>query len=249
MSPTPQPTPERALTGVRVTFVNNAGFLITVGDKKILIDSLYEGSYQRGGLAAIAQAQPPFDGVDLILATHAHLDHFSPQGVLEHLQNNPEAVFVSTPNAINQLLALDNRVQARVIAVNPPRNKSQALTVNGIALEALYLSHNTPEFNVGFVITVDQVKIFHTGDAEAAVNRVEKLQAYGLPEKNIDIAFVPLEWASTPAYTALISEGIRPRYLFPMHYDVGEALPWSELRAHFPEAILFHDSLESWEMP
>jgi L-ascorbate metabolism protein UlaG (beta-lactamase superfamily) len=83
-----------------ITYVGNAGFLISIGDKKILIDALFkgfEGSYKlpQEVQDKLTLAQAPFDDVDLILVTHAHSDHIDPVMVLQHMQNNPDAIFDS----------------------------------------------------------------------------------------------------------------------------------------------------------
>ena len=78
---TSRPPVRDAAPEVRVTYVGNAGFLIAVGDKKILIDALFSGF--PGGYTLpeeirdkMALGRPPFDGIDLALATHSHGDHF-----------------------------------------------------------------------------------------------------------------------------------------------------------------------------
>jgi hypothetical protein len=117
---TPKPTatlaPESTFDGVKVTFVNIAGFLITVGDKKILIDALYHG-YPEGILKPVISAQPPFDGVDLILVTHEHQDHLSPELVLSHMSSNPDAILVSSQSAVDQVVARDAAIRDRVIPI------------------------------------------------------------------------------------------------------------------------------------
>ena len=112
--PTPTWTPIASSTydGVRVTHVFNTGYLITVGDKRILIDALYLG-HPEGILKPVVYAQPPFDGVDLILATHEHHDHFSPELVGRYMKENPQTLFVSTGSAVDQLIALDGDLRDR----------------------------------------------------------------------------------------------------------------------------------------
>ncbi len=74
---------------LEITYVANEGFLLAGGGKKVLIDALFDG-----GIAgyptipdelrpSLEQARPPFDGVDLVLATHFHGDHFGPPNGVE----------------------------------------------------------------------------------------------------------------------------------------------------------------------
>ena len=75
-----------------VTYVANEGFLIACDSHKILIDALF-GNFKDDAYyipsdstaALMSEAGPPFDNIDLIAVTHAHLDHFTPEIVTAHL--------------------------------------------------------------------------------------------------------------------------------------------------------------------
>jgi hypothetical protein len=152
--PTATPIAESTFDGARVTFVDNAGFLIMVGDKKILIDALFD-YYPEGVLKPVVCAQPPPDGVDVILATHEHLDRFAPDLVLKYMQNSPNSIFVPTPSAIDRVLAVDGSIQDRVIPIQLERGESEQVVVNDIVLQALQISHGEPGIlNLGFVVAV-----------------------------------------------------------------------------------------------
>jgi L-ascorbate metabolism protein UlaG (beta-lactamase superfamily) len=245
--PTATPVAESYFDGVRVTFVNNAGFLITAGDKRILIDALYEG-YPEGVLKPVVYAQPPFDGVDLILATHEHRDHFSPDLVLRYMRNNPNAVFVSSQSAVDQVIARDDGIRSRVIPIQLRAREREQIVVSEIDLEVIHLSHGDPEvLNLGFIITIEGIRLFHTGDIDPETVNVSYLQSYGLPEKQIDIAFVSGSMLTMEEYHSHVLEGIQARYVIPMHYSY--QLPPSGIEAYFPNAFVFHDTMESWVLP
>jgi Tol biopolymer transport system component/L-ascorbate metabolism protein UlaG (beta-lactamase superfamily) len=240
------PIAESTFEGVRVTFITNAGFLITVGDKRILVDAIYKG-YPGGVLKPILDSQPPFDGVDVILATHEHHDHFDPELVLQYLQDNPKTVFVSNPNAVEAILTLDRGMRTRLTAVELAAGEREQLTIAGIDLEAIHLSHGMPGIlNLGFIITIDQVTLFHMGDMDPAVVSVSDLQAYGLPEKQIDIAFVHDYVLTEEEFHAHISEGIQARHLIPMHFGMQPPLG---LESVFPNISILQEPYESWALP
>lgn len=248
-APTPTWTPiaPSSYDGVRVTAVFNTGFLITVGDKRILIDALYAG-HPEGILKPVIYAQPPFDSVDLILATHEHHDHFSPEMVARYMNENPGALFVSTGNAVEQLIALDGGLRNRTKAVELNPRERELLEVKGIGLEAIYISHGTYDVpNLGFIITVEGTKLFHTGDLSPDHVTVSYLQDYGLPEMQIDVAFVPDLLLTTDEYHARVVEGIQARYIIPMHFPYGAAPPGIE--EVFPNVVVFGASMESWVLP
>ncbi|MCP4653821.1 MAG: MBL fold metallo-hydrolase, partial [bacterium] len=79
----------------------NEGVLIETGGKKILVDALFRepnpayAAPPKEVLEKLETAQPPFDDVDLILATHNHGDHFDARSVVRHLRHNPRAVFLA----------------------------------------------------------------------------------------------------------------------------------------------------------
>jgi len=227
--------------------VSNAGFLITAGDRKILIDALYDGE-PTGILNSVVAARPPFDAIDLILVTHDHPDHFSPDRVASAMSHSPEAIFVSSQRAVERLLVVDDSLQDRAIPIQLQAGESEQLDVNGIGLEALYISHGVPNLlNLGFVITVGDVRFFHTGDSTADDITVSYLQSYGLPEMQLDVAFVPYFYLTRERYHAYALEGIQARYVIPMHYETRN--PPLGVEADFPNAVVFHDTLERWMLP
>lgn len=168
--------PERSpgSNSVTVTYLANAGFLITGDGKKILIDALPEKSILEAGLSpdvvqAILTAQPPFNDIDLILVTHSHWDHFSIENVISHMKNDAQAVLVSTVDVVNAVIADDKNLEARLVPIQLQRKECRHITVNDIDLQILSLSHGqgtSPVENLGFIITLGGVMLFHTGDMD-----------------------------------------------------------------------------------
>lgn len=241
---TPTPIAESWYDGVRLTFVQNTGFLITAGHKRILIDVLFEG-YPGGVLKPVLDSQPPFDGVELILATHEHGDHFSPELVLQYMQASAHTVFISTKGAVEQLVALDGSIRARTIPIELKRGESEQIDLEGLTLEAIHLSHGVPGIlNLGFIVEIGDVRLLHTGDLNPDSVRVSHLQAYGLPERQIDVALVPHFLLTMEEYHAHVVEGIQPRTVIPMHFSLASPLVISE--SVFPNAFVFQETYESW---
>ena len=241
-------------TDVLITFTSNAGFLIITGGKKILIDALYPGDVSPETLALMENAEPPFDGVDLVLATHDHFDHFGPQPVGKHLSNNPEAVFVSTESAVEMLRqGYDSfdEIEERVIPIHVHRGSTVQKTVDGIELEMLSLSHGMQNYlNMGIIMTIGENRLFHTGDSGPETMSMDYFLAYDLPGKEIDVAFVAHFILLEEAQHPFIVEGIQARYVVPMHYLYTLPGPdYEAMELYFPEAILFHEELEIWLMP
>ena len=244
---------EEPFSGVRVTYIGNAGFMITTSYKKILIDALFRGIDHLYKLPediqnTLALAQPPFDNIDLILVSHSHRDHLSSSLVQQHLQNDPGATFASQSRIAKQFSNLENQI----IFLDPAPGKPVLVDANGIQVEALSLSHGVgqPE-NIGFVITVDNTKIFFSGDVDFSQVSFEEFRAYNLPEKKIDLVFLThFYFTADPSEQRLIKEGISGKYLFPIHYFYSDP-PFNQgnVRRNYPDAIFFNGELTSWEMP
>ncbi len=196
---------------------------------------------------------PPFDQIDLVIATHSHPDHFSADLVRGHLRNNPRAVFVSSPEAIRQIQQGGDELDERLIAVNLARGESSHLSVNGIELDCLYLTHGDESIpNFGAVITVGDYMFFDSGDmsidsmAEDAVSLAD-LQGFGLHQKEIDLAILNIYTFSVDEGVSLIEDGIQARYVSPMHYPY--QYPPAGIEENFSNAVVFKDTLESWIVP
>ncbi|KPK92971.1 MAG: hypothetical protein AMJ88_09345 [Anaerolineae bacterium SM23_ 63] len=240
---------ERTEAQVEVTYIGNAGFMITVGDKKILIDALYEGNPIPREVADLLEtAQPPFDDVDLILATHIHYDHFHQDTVISHMENNPGAVFVSSPDVVS-LVTQFTHLQDRTIPIQIRHRVGEKfrLVVDGIGVEALFLDHGGGTLNLGYIITVEGRRLFHTGDMDPDSVSVSQLERLGLPDKQIDIAFVAHFMLITEDQHAHVLRGIQAKYIVPMHYQFTYPVPdYDLMESYFPDAIVFHESMESW---
>jgi L-ascorbate metabolism protein UlaG (beta-lactamase superfamily) len=244
---------------VRVTYVGNAGFLITVGDHKILIDAMFDGF--PGGYRlpanvkdALVNAQPPFDGVDLILVTHSHADHFDADMVRRHMEANPHAILVAGSQVTTQLADLGSRV----VTVTAVTGKTDTTIQNGIRVQAIYLSHGVfppgePEIvNYGYVVTIGDVCFFHTGDIDPVTIGVETLRSYGLADKGIDFAFVPYFFLggrdAAPEFVAAIGA----RFIIGAHYEYTMSpLVRGAILAAYPDAVVFARGrdLDSWVLP
>lgn len=240
---------------LHVTYVGNAGFLVLMGKKKILIDGCFRGfpgSYllPREIQDKLAKAEAPFDGIDLILATHAHGDHFDSELVRKHLQSNPKAVFASTRQATAPLMDL----LGRVVSFEASRGKPDRKEVAGIQVEALYLSHGAPAagrteiVNYGYVVSVGGFSFFHTGDIDPSQVTFEEFRAYNLPDKKLDIAFIQHYCLLGDASDRrLVQEGIGARRIVASHYQLTDP-PFgaAAVLRQYPDAVVFEKEMDTW---
>ncbi len=233
-----------------------AGFLIITGGKRILIDALFQvhnppSPAER--VVAMREGLPPFNDIDLILVTHTHEDHFDANLVGNNMLNNPQAVFVSSEVAVS---VLEDRfrgfeqIQDRVIGVRLGRGEQEQMIVAGIDLDIICLSHGVPSVpNLGYIFSADDISFFHTGDMNPNYVTVSDLHAYGLPERQIDIALVSGYHLTRERFADYFLEGIQPTVKVPMHFNFsGEGVSdiLSEIETEFPNAILFREEM-TWQ--
>ncbi|MFN2219286.1 MAG: MBL fold metallo-hydrolase [Anaerolineae bacterium] len=149
---------------------------------------------------------------DLLLVSHEHHDHCSPEDV-EKIRG-PETVIVAAATAAKQLPG------AR--AVRP----GDRLTVAGVEIEAVR-AYNLNKFrspgvpfhpreaeHVGFVVTVDGVRIYHAGDTDHIPE---------MAEIDCDVALLPVsgKYVMTVEEAAEAAKTLSPAIVVPMHYGSG----------------------------
>lgn len=250
------PTPEADLADVQVLIVGNSGFLVTIGDQKILIDGLFEGFDGDCSLTSdvydlLAATQPPFDDIDLILATHDHADHFNAETVQQYMRINQTVMFASTRQAAEQLSEFGDRV----ITLDASQDSPAQADFNGIHVEAIYLTHGTvpvgeiETINNGYIVTVGDISFFHTGDIDISLIPAEVFINYGLPGMDIDLLFIPHFILETSALRSEIQDAIHSRYIVVSHYLCSETPNQYLIERYFPGSIYFTAPLQTWGAP
>jgi L-ascorbate metabolism protein UlaG (beta-lactamase superfamily) len=234
-------------------FTHVCGFLISSGGKRILIDSLFrvdDPPTPTERVLAMRQGLPPFNDIDLILVTHDHHDHFDANLVGDNMLNNPNAVLVSTDVVVNRLqnqFSEFEQIQDRVIGIHLEQGEREQMNVAGIDLEIFFLSHGVPTVpNFGYFFAIDDINFFHTGDMNPEHVTTADLQAYDLPERKIDIAFVSGFRLADERFSDRILEGIQPKVMVPMHFNFSKTYDKSVLReveANFQNVILFYEEM------
>lgn len=240
-----RPAQRPALT---VTYIGNEGVLISSGPHQLLIDGLhreYKPDYAfppPALLGAMEAARPPYDQLQLLLVTHIHLDHFHPQSVGLHLQNNDRAVLISSEQVaddVKQKFGSYREIESRVQRVTLDWKTKAALEVKGMKVNVLGLRHGSERFswiqNLGYLVEVNGTKLLHIGDADMTA---ENFSSFHLPEERIDIAFIPYWFLLSYEGRALVKEHIRPKQIIAVHTQPAEAEKVAEqIRKENPGAI------------
>jgi L-ascorbate metabolism protein UlaG (beta-lactamase superfamily) len=179
-----------------ISWLGHDGFLIKGDGKAIVIDPFQ-----------LKECEP----ADVILVTHEHYDHCSPEDI-QKIQR-ASTVIVTEANSAKKLSG-----DVRVVR---PGDK---LTVSGIPVEAVPAYNTNKSFHpkqngwLGFILTVDGVKIYHAGDTDL-IPEMDSIKA--------DIALLPVSgtYVMTAEEAVEAAKTIKPKLVIPMHYGaiVGSA--------------------------
>ncbi|MDD5628095.1 MAG: MBL fold metallo-hydrolase [Elusimicrobia bacterium] len=155
---------------------------------------------------------------DLILITHDHFDHCSPDDIRKIAK--PGTVIVGPASIAGKAPST-----VKVIA------RGQTMAVADIGITAVPSYNTNKEFhphaagNVGYVAVIDGVRIYHAGDTDH-IPEMGSIQT--------DVALLPVggTYTMTAAEAAKAVAAIKPKVVVPMHYGsvVGSGKDAEELK-------------------
>jgi L-ascorbate metabolism protein UlaG (beta-lactamase superfamily) len=179
---------------MRVTHLGHACVLVESADRRVLIDP---GNFSSGF--------EELTGLDAIIVTHNHPDHFDPERALQLVRANP-----GTPVHTDPLTAEALRTEG-LAAV--PTQQGEPFTIGDVTVEPVGELHafNHDKMaripNVGVVLRADgEPTLFHPGDA------------YDADPGPVDVLAHPLNapWAASRDSIAFVAR-IAPRTFIPIH--------------------------------
>lgn len=235
-----------------VTYVANEGFLIKTNNHKILLDALFGGikgdwcdQPEDSVLAKIINGTAPFDNVDLVFVSHAHIDHFNQDMLVKFLMNNRNARLVC-PEQANIALKKNTDysiVRNRINSIKSRETFDTSLTFNKVKVRALRMDHGSyylkdsvsGEFvnkhknveNLAYIIESGGFTFLHTGDGAAKDKK--HFETYKIKNTKIDVTFLDRVFMNTEGID-IIKDFLNTRYLAYMHIEPGNLTAYKGMK-------------------
>ena len=162
---------------------------------------------------------------DIILVSHGHRDHLSPDDIAKIRQSS--TVIVAAASCADQ-------ISGEVRAVKP----GDALTIGDVKIEVVHAyntdkpNHPRSAGNVGFVVEMDGSRTYHAGDTDVIPE---------MADISCDIALLPMggTYTMNAEQAAEAASIIGPSVVVPMHWGdiVGSEDDVKRLRSLLPEGM------------
>lgn len=146
----------------------------------------------------------PGPKADLILVTHEHHDHCSPEDIAK-IQKDDTLVITEEMSA--------NKLTGKIKIMKP----GETTSVSGITIETVPSYNIDKQFHpkengwLGFILEIEGERIYHTGDADF-IPEMESIKT--------DIALLPVSgtYVMTAEEAVKAALAIKPKTAVPMHY-------------------------------
>lgn len=183
---------------VNIFWLGQAGFALRAANSLVVIDPYLSNSLAEKYRDAVFKHKRMMDapistdelrGVDLLLSTHAHSDHLDPGSVGTIMALNPDCRLVCPVGVIQKALergADRDRIEG-MLAFEKKRFGSVILELLPSAHEELAVGPEGETAYAGFVIEMDGVRLYHSGDCVPFDGLADLLR-----DRMIDAALLPV---------------------------------------------------------
>ncbi len=230
---------------VRVTYLANEGVLVEAGGTRVLIDALFRDSmdpyarYPGDVQGKLETGQKPYDGIQLALATHFHLDHWDAGAVTRFLRSNPQALFASTEQGTAMI---PSALRDRTRNLWPAGAEPSHLEAGGARVTAFPLKHGSTQ-NLGYRLELAGKSVAHLGDADPSEENFRRLTT----ARGVDVAMVPFWWLLDPKALAFLRTTWKPRNAVALHFGITDLDSLAEVQAAWPGVWAATKQFESRE--
>jgi L-ascorbate metabolism protein UlaG (beta-lactamase superfamily) len=214
-----------AQESINITYIANDGFLISSGSGNILIDALFNKSFDQYDVPSeqlrteIIEGRSSFDKVGLFLVTHKDGDHFYAPYIIDFLKTHRETRFVSS-DQVNEKLLSDSGITTQLCSISIELGAQVDTTIAGVPLKIYRVRHSgdstgTSSVNLAYLITLNNFKILHIGDGPIDFNR-SYYDRFNLEHEKIDIVFLN-HFLLSDKTKQFVQTVLKPKYIIAMH--------------------------------
>ncbi len=213
-------------------YLGNAGVMVVHGDTKVVFDGFYRNDYGQYSLVpprieeALLTGRSPYDGIDALVVSHVHGDHFTPGPALDFLRRHGEVRFVA-PRQAAQVLTRDldenDPIRERITAFDlAPGDPPATARLGGVVVEAVRIAHaggpgRASIENLAMRVTLDDTATaLHFGDADPDERHFLPHKAHW-DARHTHLALPPYWFFTGEAGTRILEKHIRPLQAIGVH--------------------------------
>lgn len=161
---------------LRGMLIANAGILLEYRDTKILVDGLYRvtdnpfSDIPPDVLRRLLDGEPPYDGVDWLLFTHRHSDHFSAELALEYARRRRPRGLLLPPGDWEAQSRLRARLAELRVPCALPGGGEERTLAPGVTVRSLLTRHLDRQYwevpHACLLLTLGEKRVLFTADAD-----------------------------------------------------------------------------------
>jgi L-ascorbate metabolism protein UlaG (beta-lactamase superfamily) len=214
---------------LQLTYIANEGVLVSSGDKKVLIDALFDKpntEYRAPSpeiLDKIMKGEVPYDGVDLLLVTHSHPDHFDAALAARYVATFPGVILLAPADAAAELRRVTTEwpsIAPRVVSLEAKPGEKTRREPNQIPVTAFRTLHSGDQespMNFMYLFELNGWRVFHEGDS---TGKTDEYQSFGLGSAPVDLALVHFWFPLEPNCARFLQEVLKPDHIALMHLPI-----------------------------
>ncbi|HOO83602.1 MAG TPA: MBL fold metallo-hydrolase [Prolixibacteraceae bacterium] len=217
------------IKSAQVTYIANSGFIVKVGYNKVMFDGLFQNGMNRylepseQTVDLIKNGLNPFDDIDLVFVSSFHADKFDPYVATQFMLHNKHVKMLAPQQVINKMKIFTAdfpKIEKRIVETTPMANHYDRIILGDYEVFACNIKHEKIENdhveNIGFLVNVNGVKVFHSGDSDAST--LSDLRGINLADIGVDIAFLNDKFGVGRA-AKQTNKIVNARYNVLMHFE------------------------------
>ena len=150
------------------------------------------------------------DKADVILITHSHYDHCSINDIKKI--SKPDTIIITIPDCQSKLTSIADQIKNITLVKPGDKLKISALDLEVVpAYNIGKMFHPKEQEWVGFIITLNNLRIYHAGDTDL-IPEMDSIKA--------DVVLLPIggTYTMNAEEAAQACKKINPKITVPMHY-------------------------------